>query len=97
MSADKYINGESYPAALPVLLMKDVVYAQCGKSDVACFLEDDSVWIWGTDWYQGNGFCFYEKPTKVLENAALVTGGLKENHVEMRECVKAQSVWFSRN
>ena len=75
----KYVNGEHFFISEPYLLMENVVYARCGRDDVACLTEDGAVWIWGTIWTQGgwlaDNVCYVEKPTKVLENAVLVTGG----------------------
>ena len=75
----RYINGEQYGAATPVLLLEDVVYACCGRDDIVCLKEDGTVWTWGTvgieGGYQSDKVYFIEKPQKILENAVLVTGG----------------------
>lgn len=46
--AHPYAYRESNVVKTPVLLMEDVVYACCGKEDIACLKEDGTVWIWGT-------------------------------------------------
>lgn len=74
----RYINGEQYGAATPVLLMEDVVYACCGRDDIACLKEDGTVWIWGTVGTEGGYLSrayFVATPQKILENAVWVTGG----------------------
>jgi beta-lactamase regulating signal transducer with metallopeptidase domain len=79
---DKYVNAESYTVTTPYLLMENVIYARCGREDIACMTEDKSVWIWGTIGYNGIQSYFEPKPVKVLENAALITGGLY-NHAAL--------------
>lgn len=84
-SWSQYVNGESHTVTTPYLLMENVIYARCGKSDIACLTEDSNVWIWGTIGYDGNldGEAYFEpKPVKVLENAVLVTGG-QYNHAAL--------------
>lgn len=83
---NKYVNEEHYYISEPYLLMENVVYARCGRDDVACLTEDGAVWIWGTVWSQG-GFpalnaYFVPKPQKILEHAVLVTGGWN-NHAAL--------------
>lgn len=81
---NRYVNDENCFVSEPYLLMEHVKYACCGRDDIACIAEDDSVWIWGTVWCDGNTLLapwvpdqvsFIKEPKKVLENAALVTGG----------------------
>lgn len=73
------VNGEHDVVTTPILLMEDVVYASCGRDDIASLKEDGSVWIWGTIYAEGNyashNVYFQAKPKKILENAVLVTGG----------------------
>lgn len=73
------VNGEHDVVTTPILLMEDVVYASCGRDDIAVLKEDGSVWIWGTIYAEGNyashNVYFLAKPKKILENAVLVTGG----------------------
>ena len=76
----------------PILLMKDVIFACCGRSDIVCILEDRSVWTWGTMYTSGGigGYAeFVPEPTKILENALLVTGGFF-NHAALLD---DGSVW----
>jgi alpha-tubulin suppressor-like RCC1 family protein len=79
---EQYMNGESYTVTTPYLLMENVIYARCGREDIACMTEDKSVWIWGTIGYNGSQYYFESKPVKVLENAALITGGFY-NHAAL--------------
>jgi hypothetical protein len=74
-SQEQYINSYNYGVTTPVLLLEDVVYAKCGRDDVAALKTDGSVWIWGTIWYQSDRFNFQKVPTKILDNAVLITGG----------------------
>lgn len=85
----KYINGEHYTVTTPCLLMENVVYARCGRSDVACLTEDSEIWIFGTVGADGKQICYYPYPTKVLEDAAFVTGGFF-SHAAL---LKDGSVW----
>lgn len=75
----RYANDEHFYVSEPLLLMENVKFARCGRSDIACLTEDGAVWIWGTIWSEGNFLSnnayYIEKPQKVLENAVLVTGG----------------------
>jgi hypothetical protein len=82
---EKYVNGEAYTVTTPYLLMENVIYARCGREDIACMTEDKSVWIWGTIGYDGDfaeNAYFESEPVKVLENAELITGGLY-NHAAL--------------
>ena len=88
------LNGgyDNYTATTPCLLMENVIYARCGRDDVACLDEDNNVWIWGVigyDKYPVTEIYFESKPVKVLENAVLVTGGLF-NHAAL---LTDGSVW----
>ena len=87
------LNGGYYNAVTtPCLLMENVIYARCGRDDVACLDEDNNVWIWGMigcDRYPVNEIYFESKPVKVLENAVLITGGLF-NHAAL---LADGSVW----
>lgn len=75
----RYVSKGHYYVSEPVLLMENVAYARCGRSDVACLTEDGAVWIWGTVYFTGHylshDVLYIEKPRKVLEDAVLVTGG----------------------
>ena len=73
----KYIgvNAEHYTVSEPCLLMENVIYARCGRSDVACITEDSSVWIFGTVGFDAGTICYSQYPVKILENAVLITGG----------------------
>lgn len=88
-SQSTYVNSEEYAVSAPVLLMSDVKYARCGRNDVIALKEDETVWSWGVVWYAGGGFYFQERPTKVLENVFLITGGLF-NHAALK---KDGTVW----
>lgn len=88
-SWSQYTNGEHYVVSTPYLLMEEVIYARCGRSDVACLTEDSSVWIWGTIGWNSQTVCFQAEPEKVLENAVLVTGGFF-NHAAL---LQDGSVW----
>ena len=78
----KHVNREAHNVTEPCLLMEDVAYARCGRSDVACMKNDDSVWVFGVVGYGRDREVFYPYPEKVLENAALVTGG-SYNHAAL--------------
>lgn len=75
----QYTNGALSPVTKPILLMKDVVYACCGRDSIVCLSEDGTVWTWGTIYAAGNMISnnvhFVKKPIKILENAVLITGG----------------------
>lgn len=90
----RYVSTGNYYVSEPVLLMENVVYARCGKSDVACMTEDGAVWIWGTVYFTGHylshDVSYIEKPQKVLENAVLVTGGRSSNHAAL---LRDGTVW----
>lgn len=81
----KHVNREYHLVTEPSLLMEDVAYARCGRSDVACMKTDDSVWIFGTVGYDRDRECFYPYPVKVLEDAALVTGGAYNHAALLRD------------
>lgn len=71
----------------PYLIMENVIYARCGREDIAILTEDQSVWITGTIYsynHDTSHLYFTNKPEKVLENAVLVTGGLF-NHAALLE------------
>lgn len=71
----------------PYLIMENVIYARCGREDIAILTEDQSVWITGTVYsYDHNTphVYFTNKPEQVLENAVLVTGG-RYNHAALLE------------
>lgn len=86
----QYENGEEYAVIPPVLLMEDVLYARCGRDDIVA-MKGASVYIWGMIWYQGMGnvIGYIPTPTKVLDGAMLVTGGIY-NHAALLE---DGSVW----
>ena len=84
-----YTNGEQYTLNTPCLLMENVAYARCGRSDVACLTEDGQVWVWGTIGYDADKYYFEPIPTKVLDNAMFITGGFY-NHAALLE---DGSVW----
>lgn len=84
-----HVNAHHYTVTSPVLLMEDVVYARCGRDDIACMAEDGSVWIWGTIGWNPSISYFEYEPVEVLQNAVLVTGGLF-NHAALLE---DGSVW----
>lgn len=75
----RFVNGEQYYVSEPYLLMENVIYACCGRDDIACLTEDGAVWVWGTIYCEGNPLSqnvyYVESPKKILENAVLVTGG----------------------
>lgn len=75
----QYTNGEDNAVTKPILLMKDVVYACCGRDSIVCLSENGTVWTWGTIYVAGNiisnNVHFVKKPIKILENAVLITGG----------------------
>ncbi|MFV0518267.1 MAG: hypothetical protein ACK5MV_12800 [Aminipila sp.] len=84
-----YINGEQYVVTSPVLLLEDVSYASCGRDDIVA-IKNFGVYVWGIIWDQGGGNMEYvSKPTKVLDDALLVTGGMY-NHAAL---LKDGSVW----
>lgn len=89
----RYVNGDHYYVSEPCLLMEGVKYARCGRDDVVCMTEDNAVWTWGCIYASEGRFSqntdFLDKPTKILENAALVTGGWF-NHAAL---LKDGTVW----
>lgn len=90
-------NPPSHAVSTPVLLMENVKYARCGREDIVCMMEDNSVWIWGmigiggeySWWGEPQNVNFEPTPIKVLENAVLVTGGFF-SHAAL---LKDGSVW----
>ena len=82
-------NSKEFVFTEPVLLFTDVIYACCGRYDVACLTSDGSVWIWGLVWYESGGYDFRKEPEKVLENAVWITGGFF-NHAAL---LKDGTVW----
>lgn len=90
---DKYINGESYFIAEPVLLMENVAYARCGRDDIVCLTGDGEVWTWGTvaieGGYLSSDVLFYSEPQKILDGVVFVTGGWF-NHAALKS---DGSVW----
>lgn len=80
---DTHSNNE-YIVCTPKLLMENVVYAICGSFDVACLLEDGSVWNLGTGFINGVAL----EPMKMLEDAVFITGGV--NHAAL---LSDGSVW----
>ena len=91
ITMDMLTNTEHYIVSEPKLLMENVIYASCGRDDIVCLLQDGSVWILGTVWWQGFGGDAYVvvEPKKILENAVMVTGGMC-NHAALLE---DGSVW----
>ena len=92
----RYINDWQYFVSEPYLLMEQVKYACCGRDDVVCLAEDNTVWTWGTVWCNGGaaallngeesgGVYFIPKPQKVLDNAVLVTGGWNNHAALLRD------------
>ncbi|MCM1468586.1 MAG: hypothetical protein NC086_10610 [Alistipes sp.] len=60
----------------PVLLMEDVVYAVCGRNDIAMLKSNSEVWIQGLIWYEAyEEYEYIPEPEKVLDHAELITGG----------------------
>ncbi|MDE6675082.1 MAG: hypothetical protein K2K19_09780, partial [Acetatifactor sp.] len=85
----QYANGEHYTVTTPCLLMENVVYARCGRSDVACLTEDSEIWVFGTIGFDRTEICYSQYPVKVLEDAAFVTGGFFHHAALLRD----GSVW----
>lgn len=83
-SFDTYVNAEKYAITTPVLLRTGVVYASCGKSDVVCIDEDQSVWTWGTVFYESGNDYYNKLPVKIMDEAVYVTGGMY-NHAALQE------------
>lgn len=74
----RYTNGADCVVTTPILLMEDVVYANCGRDDIVCLKEDGNVWTWGTVYAanrMSNDVYYIAEPEKILEDAVLVTGG----------------------
>lgn len=68
----------------PMLLMEDVVYARCGRDDVAVLKEDGSLWIWGVAWaVSGAKYC-RSAPVRLMEDVIFVTGGFY-HHAALKE------------
>ena len=82
INREKYVNDEYWGVTTPYLLMENVIYARCGRSDIACITTEGEIWIWGTIGYVAQRFYFEPYPVKVLENAVLITGGLY-NHAAL--------------
>lgn len=85
----QYANREHYTVTTPCLLMENVVYARCGRSDVACMTEDSEIWVFGTIGFDTTETHYYQYPVKVLEDAAFVTGGFFSHAALLRD----GSVW----
>ena len=89
----KFVNEDKYCISEPCLLMEGVKYACCGRDDIVCMTEDDVVWTWGCVFASGGRFAqntgYLASPTKILENAAVVTGGWF-NHAAL---LKDGTVW----
>lgn len=93
---NRYLNDEQYFVSEPYLLMEQVKYACCGRDDIVCLAEDNTVWTWGTVWCNSgaatlqtnmvsDGLYFIPKPQKVLDNAVLVTGGWNNHAALLRD------------
>lgn len=72
---NRYLNDEQYFVSEPYLLMEQVKYACCGRDDIVCLAEDNTVWTWGTVWCNSgaatlqtsmvsDGLYFIPKPQK---------------------------------
>lgn len=89
----RFVNGDQFCISEPCLLMEGVKYARCGRDDIVCMTEDDAVWTWGCMFSSGGRFSqdtgYLARPTKILDNAALVTGGWF-NHAAL---LKDGTVW----
>lgn len=89
----QFVNGEKYTVNTPCLLMENVIYARCGRDDIACLTESGEVWIWGTIGYISDSSIespYFEcKPIKVLDDAVFITGGIY-NHAAL---LSDGSVW----
>lgn len=68
---DMALSNNEYLVYTPKLLIENVVYARCGIYDVACLLEDGSVWNLGSGMYGGVA----SEPIKKLDDAVFLTGG----------------------
>ncbi len=89
-SGEQHDNGGFYAVTKPVLLMENVLYARCGRYDIAAVDIDHNVWNWGVIWYENRDNYDYQKePQKILDNTILVTGGMY-NHAALKE---DGSVW----
>lgn len=89
-SEEQYLNGRDYAVTEPVLLMEDVMYARCGRYDIAALDTEHTVWNWGVIWYNSNtSYDYYKEPQKILDNTIFITGGLY-NHAALKE---DESVW----
>ena len=93
---NRYLNDEQYFVSEPYLLMEQVKYACCGREDIVCLAEDNTVWTWGTVWCNSDaatlqtsmvydGLYFIPKPQKVLDDAVLVTGGWNNHAALLRD------------
>ncbi|MDR0999478.1 MAG: hypothetical protein LBL96_01525 [Clostridiales bacterium] len=74
------VDGGTYSIIAPKLLMEGVKYARCGKGDVVVIKMDGSVWTWGEQYddhaYDGIAHALITQPTKILDGAKLITGGI---------------------
>lgn len=89
-SEEVFYSYDEYSVTSPKLLLEDVEYARCGRSDIVAMKTDDSIWVWGLIWCRNaQTFCYQGWPVKVLENGALVTGSFY-NHAAL---LNDGSVW----
>lgn len=78
---ERYGNDKLYTVNSPKLLMENVKYAVCGRNDVVCILDDNSLWTWGTVYSEGpvgaegSEYYYVKEPKKILDDVIFVTGG----------------------
>ncbi len=83
-SREQYVNGREYSVSTPKLLLENVVYARCGRDDIAALDDKGNVWNWGTTCYLDMKHFYYVKdPRIVLTDAVFLTGGYY-NHAALR-------------
>lgn len=78
-------NSRDFVFSEPVLLFTDVIYACCGRYDVACLTSTGSVWIWGLVWNTNGGGDFRNVPYIILNDAVWITGGFFNHAALLRD------------
>lgn len=84
-----FVNPEENIASTPILLMDNVIYARCGRYDIACIDRNNCLWIWGTIAYSRGKAYYVESPQKVMDDVVFITGGIY-NHAAL---ASDGSVW----
>lgn len=76
-------TGAYIGACEPQLIAKDVVYANCGQTDVIYINSINELWTVGVVWYLDfKNYCYNARPTKLLDNVAYISSNWF-NHVAL--------------